>query len=718
MPAWAGVACVMCRGEGALLAQHAHGGFEPRDGERIHAMPENLADHRYRLPVFPEPFGFGIEPREMRELIGETAQPHGARFRVVVLDRAARLQHFVRAHGGVADEDQLVVGRELVQQVPRGRALRVAAAIVLPQVVVDAVVKVVELQMLELGLRGGEEFLGALDVVVHRAAHVEQHQHFHLVVALRHHLEVEPARVGGGAADGVGEIEFFGRAFAREAAQTAQRDLDVARADFHLIVVVAIRARVPHLHGAALAAFAADADAFGVIAAVAERRGAARADPLAAAFVALLLLVEQLLEAFHELVEPAHRFDLRALLGREVAFEPLLEPVLGNLERLRRLLLDAAEIRAERLIEAVEILLVLHERHAREKVEVVERGRDHALLERFHEREVLLDGDRQLRVAQRVEEVDQHADSPCLVRAIDALTRGLAVVAVHVDEPLEQRHVLFVLEQRARERRHRLRAVDGAQRFGRHLFGEQQLEPVEQFRRGRLLLQARDVAQFEETLHRGAQQFLADARIVHLDDALHRGRIGKADVVEEAAAQEGVGQLLLVVRRDDHERTLLRLDEFARLVDVELHAVEFAQQVVREFDVGLVDLVDQQDARLLRLERLPQHALDDVVADVLHALVAELRIAQARHRVVFVEALLRLRGGLDVPLHERHVERGRDFLGQHRLAGARLALDEQRTLQGDRGIDRELEVVGGDVLRRAFETRGAHDEPLAKKIPV
>jgi hypothetical protein len=33
------------------------------------------------------------------------------------------------------------------------------------------------------------------------------------------------------------------------------------------------------------------------------------------------------------------------------------------------------------------------------------------------------------------------------------------------------------------------------------------------------------------------------------------------------------------------------------LVDVELHPIELLQQVVREFDVRLVDLVDQQDDR-------------------------------------------------------------------------------------------------------------------------
>ena len=39
----------------------------------------------------------------------------------------------------------------------------------------------------------------------------------------------------------------------------------------------------------------------------------------------------------------------------------------------------------------------------------------------------------------------------------------------------------------------------------------------------------------------------------------------------------------------------------------------------------------------------------------------------------------------------------RHLLGEHRLAGARLALDQQRALQRDRRVDREHQVVGGDV---------------------
>ena len=86
------------------------------------------------------------------------------------------------------------------------------------------------------------------------------------------------------------------------------------------------------------------------------------------------------------------------------------------------------------------------------------------------------------------------------------------------------------------------------------------------------------------------------------------------------------------------------------------------------------------------------------------ALVAELAVAQPRDRVVFVEALQRLGGRLDVPLDQRGAERLGDLERQHGLAGAGLALDQQRPLERDRGVDRDLQVVGRDIGLGAFET--------------
>jgi hypothetical protein len=95
----------------------------------------------------------------------------------------------------------------------------------------------------------------------------------------------------------------------------------------------------------------------------------------------------------------------------------------------------------------------------------------------------------------------------------------------------------------------------------------------------------------------------------------------------------------------------------AGLVDEKLHAVEFAQQIVREFDVGLVDFVDQHDRRLVAFEGLPEHALHDVTGRCPRPWVAELRVAQPRDGIVFVEPLLGLGRRLDVPLEKRQAER-------------------------------------------------------------
>ncbi len=43
------------------------------------------------------------------------------------------------------------------------------------------------------------------------------------------------------------------------------------------------------------------------------------------------------------------------------------------------------------------------------------------------------------------------------------------------------------------------------------------------------------------------------------------------------------------------------------------------------------------------------------------------------------------------------------LLGEQGLAGARFALDEQRALQGDGGIDGQGQVAGGDVAIGTFE---------------
>src|SRR3546814_3335282 len=109
-------------------------------------------------------------------------------------------------------------------------------------------------------------------------------------------------------------------------------------------------ALIPDLERAALPPAAlTDRDALGIVAAGAERRGAVGADPFVAALVALLLLLEALLQLLHDLFPAAHRLDLLHLLLGEKALGLLAQPLLGNLgaEELVGDLLHALEIGAD-----------------------------------------------------------------------------------------------------------------------------------------------------------------------------------------------------------------------------------------------------------------------------------------------------------------------------------------------------------------------------------
>ena len=161
-----------------------------------------------------------------------------------------------------------------------------------------------------------------------------------------------------------------------------------------------------------------------------------------------------------------------------------------------------------------------------------------------------------------------------------------------------------------------------------------------------------------------------------IDDLFHGFFIRKSDVVKETAAQKGIGQLLFVVARDQHDRPPLGFDGLLGLIDVELHAVQFEQKVVGKLDIGLVDFVDEQHQLAVRGEGIPHLAWDDVVAQVLHALIAQLAIPQPGDSVVFVEPLLRGGCGFDVPGNNGQIERLGHFMGEHGLSRSRFAFHQ------------------------------------------
>ena len=166
------------------------------------------------------------------------------------------------------------------------------------------------------------------------------------------------------------DIEFIERALTREFPQAAQRDLDVARAKLLGVVEILEFALVPDLHGPLVLRFTADADAFGIVARIAVRRGPLGADPFAAALMALLLFLEPLLERLHDLFPRPKRLDRLHLLGSQVFFGNGLQPFFGNIGLVLAIgSQDAFEDLGKDLVETIEQSFIFHEYRARKIIE-------------------------------------------------------------------------------------------------------------------------------------------------------------------------------------------------------------------------------------------------------------------------------------------------------------------------------------------------------------
>src|ERR1700681_1204651 len=307
-----------------LPHQFLHRAIETFDRDREHALRKQPANDGGRFRIIPVPLRHRIEPHRVRVGARDAFEPDRSGLFIDMLDRAAGDHDFVRAHRGVADEHHLVVVRIFMQHVPGRGAVGKAPAVLLPDTFIEAIVEVEIFHVLEFGLRRGEQFLDLLDVRIHRAADIEEHQHLDRVAPFGAHMHVEITVVGGLLDRGV-EVEFVGGAGAGEFAKPPQRDLDVADAEFDVAVEILEFAAVPHLHGAEIAVLLLpDADAFGIVALRAERRSAGGADPFVAALMPALLLLQALAQRLHELV-PAQRLDLFLLFTREVFRRELLQ---------------------------------------------------------------------------------------------------------------------------------------------------------------------------------------------------------------------------------------------------------------------------------------------------------------------------------------------------------------------------------------------------------
>ena len=200
---------------------------------------------------------------------------------------------------------------------------------------------------------------------------------------------------------------------------------------------------------------------------------------------------------------------------------------------------------------------------------------------------------------------------------------------------------------------------------------------------------------------------------MHIHDVGHRVFIRESNVVKETAAQKSVRQFFFVVGGNQNNRPMTRLNGFVRFVNIELHAVQFTEQIVGKLDISFINLVDQQNGLFITVKAFPQGPLNNVIRDVLNLLITQLRVTQSRYRIVLIQTLLCLTGGLDMPFKKRLAQGMSHLFGQTGFTGTRLTLNQQWSFQSCSGIHRHFQIIGCDVIFCAFK---AHDLPTIESM--
>ena len=182
---------------------------------------------------------------------------------------------------------------------------------------------------------------------------------------------------------------------------------------------------------------------------------------------------------------------------------------------------------------------------------------------------------------------------------------------------------------------------------------------------------------------------------------------GKGDVVAEAAAQEGIGQLPFGIGGDDDDRRVFGADGLIDLADHELVLFQHVQQVVLHIRFGLVDLVQQQHHPGIGTKGATDGTPDHVVEEGAHIAAAlagpEAGIVQAQHRVLHIAGLLALDGRLGAQHLQLQTQGPRDLEGQLGLAGAGLTGQQQGFLHGNRHVHDRGQLLGQIVLFASLE---------------
>ena len=131
-----------------------------------------------------------------------------------------------------------------------------------------------------------------------------------------------------------------------------------------------------------------------------------------------LLFRQPLAERFHQLVKTAKRFDLGAFFLGQEFLGHFAQPFGGDFDRGFRCTgrrFQPFEDFAKDAIEAVQMAFILHQRGARQMIEILHIKTRHTGLQRAQQRQIFRDGSRHTGSAQRDDEGRKHCCRLCLM---------------------------------------------------------------------------------------------------------------------------------------------------------------------------------------------------------------------------------------------------------------------------------------------------------------
>jgi len=144
---------------------------------------------------------------------------------------------------------------------------------------------------------------------------------------------------------------------------------------------------------------------------------------------------------------------------------------------------------------------------------------------------------------------------------------------------------------------------------------------------------------------------------VNLNDLSHHVRLWKGNVMEIAAAQERIGQVLFGIGSDNNDGPVFRLYGLVDLNDIEFHLVQYIEHIVLKISICLINFIDQQDYLFVCNKGLAYFAHSDVVFDIAHisAGISKAAVIQPCEGIILIKGLHKLHAGFDVKHYQFHI---------------------------------------------------------------